>query len=76
MRGQIGEKRQIEMERRTRERERERELAMIVAMSAPAARLRAGNNNRPSYRPCTPVIAVITASGLYRLSMQIAANYI
>ena len=59
-----------------KERERERELAMIVAMSAPAARPRAGNNNRPSYRPCRPVIAVITASGLYRLSMQIAANYI
>lgn len=63
-------------ESRKRDKEKERELAMIVAMSAPVARPRAGNNNRPSYRPCTPVIAVITASGLYRLSMQIAANYI
>lgn len=62
-------------EKRERERKGERRgLAMIVAMSAPLPR--AGNNNRPSYRPCTPVIAVITASGLYRLSMQIAANYI
>lgn len=35
-----------------------------------------GDHNRPSYRPCTAVIALITASGLYRPSMQIAANYI